>query len=63
MNIKGERTRVYLKDGKTTLPLSIITKALEYDSESQIHRWARHDNELDLSQLDSQDWKDIEAVI
>ena len=36
INIKGERTRVYLKARKTTLPLSTIIKALECDSESQI---------------------------
>jgi hypothetical protein len=49
MNIKGEHTRVYLKDRKITLPLLIIIKALECDLESQIRRWARHDDELDLS--------------
>jgi hypothetical protein len=63
MNIEGERTRVYLKARKITLPLSIITEALECDSESQIRQWARGDNELALSQLDSQDWKDAEAAI
>jgi hypothetical protein len=68
MNIEGERTRVYLEARKTTLPLStlppsIMTEALECDSESQIHQWARGDDELALSQLDSQDWKDTEAAI
>jgi hypothetical protein len=55
MNIEGERTRVYLKARKATLPLSTMTEALECDSESQIRRWARGDDELTLSQLDSQD--------
>jgi hypothetical protein len=34
MNIKGEHTQVYFKDRKITLPPSIITEALECDSES-----------------------------
>jgi hypothetical protein len=55
MNIKDERTRVYFKAKKTTLPLSIMTEALKCDSESQIRQWARSDDELALSQLDSQD--------
>jgi hypothetical protein len=63
MNIEGERTRVYLEARKTTLPPSTMTEALECDSESQICRWARGDDELALSQLDSQDWKDAEAAI
>jgi hypothetical protein len=48
MNIKGEHTRVYLKDGKITLPLLIIIEALECDLELQIHWWARYNNKLDL---------------
>jgi hypothetical protein len=63
MNIEGERTRVYLEARKTTLPLSTMTEALDCDSESQIRRWAHGDDELVLSQLDSQDWKDAEAAI
>jgi hypothetical protein len=53
MNIEAEHTRVTLL--LLTLPPSIITEALECDSESQIRRWARGDDELALSQLDSQD--------
>jgi hypothetical protein len=63
INIEGECTRVYLKARKTTMPLSTMTEALDCDSESQIRRWAYGDNELVLSQLDSQDWKDAEAAI
>jgi hypothetical protein len=39
MNIEAEHTRVTLL--LLTLPPSIITEALECDSESQIRRWAR----------------------
>jgi hypothetical protein len=53
MNIKGERTQVYLEARKTTTPLSTMTEALDCDSESQIRRWAHGDDELVLSQLDS----------
>jgi hypothetical protein len=63
MNIKGEHTRVYLEARKTTLPPLTMIEALECDSESQIRRWAHGDDELALSQLDSQDWKDAEAAI
>jgi hypothetical protein len=40
-----------------------MTEALECDSETQVRQWARGDDELTLSQLDSQDWRDIEATI
>ena len=39
-----------------------MTEALECDSETQVRRWARGDDELALSQLDSQDWRDAEAL-
>jgi hypothetical protein len=46
----------------STLPPSTMTEALECDSETQVRRWARDDDELALSQLDSQDWRDTEAL-
>ena len=61
MNIEGERTRIHLKAG--TLPPSTMTEALECDSETQVRQWARGDDELALSQLDSQEWRDLEAVV
>jgi hypothetical protein len=49
---KSFKSNCPYKARKTTLPLLIIIKALECDLESQIHRWARGDDELTLSQLD-----------
>jgi hypothetical protein len=60
MNIEGEHTRICLE--ARALPPLTMTEALECDSETQVRQWAHSDDEHTLSQLDSQGWRDLEAV-
>jgi hypothetical protein len=53
INIKAKHTRVTLLS--LTLPPLTIIEALECDSETQVRQWARGNDKLTLSQLDSQD--------